>query len=167
MSPALFLPVQTMMRRIAEIWLRSTLSLSVRRRSHPIEASLPQRLIPAMRYGGRRLNMLKKLLLATATIALVASPASARYRHHHYRHFSYGYGRPAYGYRGYGYPAYGYSSYGNPYYGYGRPNYVYSYPNYGYSRTYGYSQGYSPYRYNSYQGNWQRRGGDGDDDSED
>jgi hypothetical protein len=106
--------------------------------------------------------MLGKLLLATATIAFVASPASARYRHHQYRHFSYGYGRPAYGYNGYGYPAY--RSYSYPSYGYRRPNYGYNYPNYGYSQPYSYPQSYSPYGYNGYQGYGQRRGGEDDND---
>lgn len=106
--------------------------------------------------------MFKTLLLATATTALVASPAAAhdyRWDYHRYHRdngsvlasallgavagvaiasssdrYDDGYGYPAYGY---GYPTYGYGygypSYGYPSYGYAYPGYAY--PSYGYGGT--------------------------------
>lgn len=105
--------------------------------------------------------MFKTLLLATATTALVASPAAAhdyRWDYHRYHRdngsvlagallgavagvaiasssdrYDDGYGYPAYGY---GYPTYGYGyGYGYPSYGY--PSYGYAYPGYAYP-SYGY-----------------------------
>ena len=51
--------------------------------------------------------MLKTLIISTAAITLVASPAQAR---HHHRFYSYAYGAPYFGYSAY--PVYGY---GYPY----------------------------------------------------
>lgn len=120
--------------------------------------------------------MFKKLLLAGAATALVASPAAARdwrydgYRYHH------GSGdavtgallgavagaaligsldnHRGYGYRSYGYsyPAYGYGyGYSYPAYSYSYPAYGYAYPSYGYSYpSYGYSYPSYGYSYPSY-----------------
>ena len=94
--------------------------------------------------------MLKPAILLTAGAAvLAATPADARYRHHHrhYRAYSYyspyQYAYPAYNYS---YPVYSYRTYRPAYYGY--PSY-YGYPAYSYPGTsisIGYSSGYRPYR---------------------
>ena len=69
----------------------------------------------------------KALLLVAGAAAVVASPADARYRHHHYRHYRY------------------YSSYYSPYSYYSYPAYSYSYPAY-----YGYPAYYSFPSYYAY-----------------
>jgi hypothetical protein len=93
--------------------------------------------------------MLKKaLFLAAGAAVLMASPADARYRHHHYyRHYHYySYYSPYYS-SYYSYPAYSYSYpvyYGYPAY-YDYPSY-YSYPAYSYP-TFGISIGFGGYHH--------------------